>query len=97
MNKRLLALAAIGALAAPAMGGLSVDIVRGESAPNLGWKPPKSRHRQSWRAKRDPSRLQLRGWPKPPCEAPRGYFWHQAVLGRMLFYLLKIPADAVLR
>lgn len=89
MNKRLLTLAAIGAFSAPAMGGLSIDLVRGEQAPKLVWTPTRTRHRLPKRARRDASRLQLRGWPGAPCEAPEGYFWHRSSGGRQLYYLLK--------
>ena len=45
----------------------------------------------SARQRRDPSRLQLRGWPEIPCDSPRGYFWHQARAGNRLWYLVKTP------
>lgn len=89
MDRKLLALAAMAALAAPSAGMPSIVLRRGEDVPNLGWAPPKGRVKVPRKVRRDASRLQLRGWGAIPCDAPAGYHWHRAPMGRQLYYLLK--------
>lgn len=89
MNRNLLTLAALGALAAPSMGG--VDVQRRES-PIGDWLRANGKiAAKGKRITRDPSKLQLRGWPSIPGEAPKGYMWHRAAGGKRLYYLLKAP------
>lgn len=82
----VLAVAAALALGAP-MAQASVSTAGSRS----GWDPRRifGGGKASKRARREPSRLQLRGWWEIPCDAPHGYFWHRAPAGRRLYYLLK--------
>lgn len=77
-NMNLLAVAAAATLAGPALAMQPAQTINGNSAPRLGWDPRKifgGGKKPSAKVRRDPSRLQLRGYKEIPCEAPRGYFW----------------------
>lgn len=94
MRKATLAVAAAMALAAPSLGAQAS--VRADG-PRFGWDPRRlfgGSKRISQRQRRDPSRLQLRGWPQIPCGAPYGYSWQQAAAGRRLWYLHATPPGA---
>lgn len=92
MKNRLAALVAATALAAPALAE-PASFSAGRQGPRFGWDPRRifGGKRPSRRQRRDPSPLQLRGWPEIPCEAPDGYFWHQAPGGKRRWYLVKTP------
>ena len=72
MNKNLLVAAIGAALAAPASAVANIAHWRN---PVLG-EGTRQRAR-SQRQRRNPQRLQMRGWPEIPCEAPEAYFWKQ--------------------
>lgn len=90
MKNRLAALVAATALAAPALAA-SPNFSAGPQSPRFGWDPRRifGTSRPSKKQRREPSRLQLRGWHAIPCTAPAGYFWHQAAGGERRWYLLK--------
>lgn len=97
MNKQLLALAAMAALGATALGTPPLVLRRSEAVPDIGWVPPRRARGlpiASKRIRRNPSRLQLRGWPVVPCLAPEGYFWRQDDAGKRLWRLhAKAPGE----
>jgi hypothetical protein len=89
MRNRLLLTAAMAAAFAPTAGN-SVELMRHAPGPSIGdWFRGKEGKRRAKKITRSVSSLQLRGWPETPCDAPAGYFWHQAPQGRRLYYLLK--------
>lgn len=92
MRTKLMTAAALALAMGPSMGGASV--IASPSRGGLGeWFKAngKSRWRGKSRCTRDASRLQLRGWPTIPCDAPEGYFWKRNLTGKMKHRLYKLP------
>ena len=77
MDKKLLvAMAAVLASPASAVANMTHwrNPVLGEGTRQGRW---------SKKERRNPQRLQMRGWSKIPCDAPEGYFWKQNALGKL--------------
>lgn len=90
-NAKLMAALAV-ALTAPAIGGAVVVEPRRERYGFSDWfKANGKLTPKGKRFTRDPSKLQLRGYAEPPCDAPDGYHWNRATAGNRLYYLVKSP------
>lgn len=85
-NKIALALA----MSMPAIGGAVEVRRRDDYGPFTDWMKANGKSLKRTKVvRRSISTLQLHGWHTTPCDAPEGYFWHQALGGKRLHYLLK--------
>lgn len=84
MKKQHAGLTAL-AIAASMGAGLGAEVLPYRSSPGALL----THKGKGKRLTRNVSKLQLRGYPTIPGDAPDGYFWHRAPAGRQLYYLLQ--------